>query len=128
MKLSVAFYLLLVFVSGVIVGGLAHRFFGLREVRAERSRSGEWRKKYLEEMQSRLQLSGDQLQRLNGVLDTTRNRHRQLRQKMKPEMTAIHKEHVDQVRAILTDVQLTEYEKIRKEWEDRRDRKGKRSR
>jgi hypothetical protein len=125
MKLSVAFYLLLVFVSGVIVGGLAHRFFGLREVRAERSRSGEWRKKYVEEMQSRLQLSGDQLQRLNGVLDATRNRHRQLRQKMKPEMTAIHKEHVDQVRAILTDVQLTEYEKIRKEWENRRDRKRK---
>jgi hypothetical protein len=125
MKLSVAFYLLLVFVSGVIVGGLAHRFFGLREVRAERSRSAEWRKKYVEEMQSRLQLRGDQLQRLNEVLDATRNRHRQLRQKMKPEMTAIHKEHVDQVRAILTDVQLTEYEKIRKEWENRRDRKRK---
>ena len=128
MKLSVAFYLLLVFLSGVIVGGLAHRFFGLREVRAERSRSGEWRKKYVEQMQSRLQLSGDQLQKLNEILDATRNRHRQVRQRMKPEMSAIHKEHVNQVRAILTDAQLTEYEKMRDEWEERRARKRKRPR
>lgn len=113
-KLSVALSLFLVFLSGVVVGGLAHRFYALRAVEAAKARpSQEWRTHYIEEMRSRLNLSDSQVQKLNQILDNTRSRYREVREK-------IQQEQAGQIRATLSDAQRVEYEKLRQEREKRR--------
>ena len=114
-KLSVALSLLVVFLSGIVVGGLAHRFYALRAVEAAKARPSpeEWRRHYIGEMQSHLNLSDGQVQRLNQILDNTRSRYREMRER-------IQQEQVEQIRATLSDTQRTEYEKLRAEREKRR--------
>lgn len=121
-RLSVAFYVLLVFLSGAVVGGLAHRYYGLRAVRAAKAPTSpeEYRSRYVEEMRSRLKLREDQVLKLNEILDVTRNRYRELREKTKPELKAIQQHQVEMIRSILDDSQRAEYEKMRDEREKHR--------
>lgn len=122
LRLSVAFYLFLVFLSGVVVGGLAHRFYTVREVRAERKprSSEEYRRNYIEEMNSRLALNESQVRQLNEILDATRSRYREMRERLKPELKSIQQEQVEKIRAILSPNQVAEYEKMRAERDSRR--------
>ncbi|MCS6952817.1 MAG: hypothetical protein RMK57_00050 [Bryobacterales bacterium] len=123
-RLRVALYLLLVFVSGVVVGALGHRFWALQQVEARPRNPQEFRRRYVEEMRTRLQLTEEQLRKLNAILDVTDARFRQVRERMRPEMNAIQEEHANQVRAILTDEQRQEYEKLRAEMERKRKKNG----
>lgn len=114
LRFPVAAYFLLVFLSGAVVGALAWRYYALHSVRAD-----DHRRQYIEEMRSRLHLRDDQLTQLNGILDRTRQRFSELREKMKPEMDLIRQEHAAKVRVILDDTQRAEYEKRRLEREER---------
>lgn len=121
LKFPVVVYLVLLFFSGVVVGALAYRLYSPRPVR-----SSEFRQKYVDEMRSRLKLNGEQVIRLEEILNATESRYREVRERMKPEMTAIQQEHVGKVRAILNEVQQAEYEKMREERErHRRNKKHK---
>ena len=79
----------------------------------------EWRKQYTSEMQTRLNLVPDQVTRLNQTLDDTRGKVHAEHERHKQEMKAIHEEHMNRVRAMLTDQQRPEYEKLRQEREER---------
>jgi hypothetical protein len=109
----------LVFLSGSVAGGFAHRFYTLSSVKAE-SAPKEYRRKYIEEMTARLKLSSDQVYKVNAVLDATRARYRQVWERSKPEMDTIQADQVRQINALLDESQQGEYTKLRAEREKRR--------
>ncbi len=112
-----ATYLLLTFCTGVAVGGFGFWMYEARTVRADarKATADEYRKKYLSEMQTRLKLSPDQVQKLVTILDTTRNTFRELNEKHRPEYQAVHENQREQVRTLLDESQRLEYEKMMKE-------------
>ncbi len=121
-SLKVATYLLLVFASGMAVGAFGLHLYNARSVRAgTRPRTpDEYRKRYMGEMQTRLTLSEEQAAKLNSILDQTRNKFDELRERSKPETDAIQKGQIEQINGILTETQRAEYEKLRKEREANR--------
>ncbi len=120
---TIALYLALVFLSGLLVGAYGHRFIAnnpdTTRARTSRPSPEEWRKQYLAEMQTRLKLTPDQLQQLNVLMDQTRDRFHAERQKHDGVMKTIRDEQTDKVRAMLSDQQRPEYEKLRAEREQR---------
>jgi hypothetical protein len=119
---TIALYLALVFLSGLMVGAYGYRFIANNPVTARAGRrpsEEEWRKQYLKEMQTRLQLTPDQLQKLNVLMDQTRARFHEERQKHDGVMKTIRDEQTDKVRAMLTEAQRPEYEKLRAERDQR---------
>ena len=117
-SVKVAIYLLLVFASGIAVGAFSQHLYTARSVSARTSRPRnpeEYRKRYMGEMQTRLNLSAEQAAKLNSILDKTRTRFDEIRERSKPEMDAIQKDQIEQINGILNDTQRTDYEKLRKE-------------
>ncbi len=116
-NLSVVVYLALVFLSGILVGGVGFNLYNARAVSAKAEPCGPeaLRERYRDELRSRLQLSPDQLSRLDAILEDTHSHFVALRNKYKPEVTAIQNAHADAIRAILDDRQRAEYEKLREE-------------
>ena len=132
--LSTAFYVLLVFLSGGVVGGFAHRLYMLNSVAATgpaaSPKPDEWRRNYLDVMHKRLSLSDEQMTQLGSILDTTKARldalrgkwQKEAREKARPEMKAIQEERLQNVNQILSDTQRVEYEKLRAEWNKEREK------
>jgi len=119
----VALYLLLTFFSGVAVGGFGFWLYTTRSVNAEsggRLSPEEYRKRYVQEMESRLKLTPDQLQKLSVILDSTRALFKEVADKHRPEFDAIQQHQTHQIRAILNPEQQVEYEKLRAEREARK--------
>jgi len=122
-NLSLLLSLILVFGSGVVAGALGHRYYSLNTARASNPRPRtpeEFRQAYLNEMKTRLKLSEAQTQKLDEILDETRNKFRDLREKQRPEMKAIQDDQRAQINAMLTPAQQTEYDRMVKEREERK--------
>lgn len=117
-NLTIAFYLLLVFGGGVAVGGFGHRLYSASPVTAKVSPE-ELRRQHLSEMQTRLNLTPAQVQQVNAIMDETRSLFHEARQKQNEEFSALRERHANKIRAILTDQQRPEYEKLRAEREAR---------
>ena len=120
--LSTSLYVLLVFLSGAVVGGFAHRLYMVNTVSAK---PDEYRRKYMDEMRARLSLSSDQVAQVNAILDSTKARYHEVkekwdkdaREKAKPELKAIHDDQVQKVKAILSETQRAGYDQLRAERE-----------
>jgi len=125
-RLSALIYLTLVFLSGALVGALAHRFYTVKSVTAKSARPSpeDMRRQYVDELHTRLNLKDDQLRQLDGILEATGKRYHELRKKWGPETRAIQEEQTNQIRAILDETQRAEYEKMRQERDQRRRRGG----
>jgi Spy/CpxP family protein refolding chaperone len=108
---------ILLFASGVAVGALAHRYYAVRTVNAHTRDS--FRARYLSEMRSRLNLTPQQVQQLQRVMDETKAQFRTLHESSRPQMEAIKREHVQKVRALLTPQQQPIYDQIVAEHEQR---------
>jgi hypothetical protein len=130
-RFSVAISLSLVFLSGVLLGGLAHRFY-LYTVHAgevtRSARSADYRDNYIQGLRSRLKLSDDQVKRLGDIMDATRSRYREVHDKIRPELEAIHQQQIDQIEAALDPSQRAEYAKLRAERDKLREQREKGSR
>jgi Mg2+/Co2+ transporter CorB len=117
-------YLLLVFLSGAALGVFSDHLYTTKTVLAKtvaaKSDPNEFRRKYVEEMRSRLKLDSKQISTLNQILDETEVQVRDVHQKYRPEMTSIHNAQVDRVKGILTNGQQTEYQKMLDEREAKR--------
>jgi len=115
-NLATLVYLLLVFVSGAVVGGFANRLYMMNTVKADsaatRSRT-DFRKQYVQEMRTRLHLTDPQVAELQQIMDTTGQHFRDLHK-------SIEDEHVRKVVAMLDDSQKAEYAKMREERDRRR--------
>ena len=117
-KLAIAFYLLLVFLSGVLVGFFGYRLYTAASVSATSPRTPEeYRQRYLAEMKSRLGLNDPQVRELNSILDETRAQYREFREKHKAETKAIEDHRIERINALLNDAQRAEYQKMRQERE-----------
>jgi DNA anti-recombination protein RmuC len=115
-RLSITLYAALIFCSGALVGVFGHRLYTVNAVDAKTTRNpDEWRKRYVTEMQTRLKLSSDQVQKLNRILDETRERFHAARERMRPEMDAIRRQQIAEIQGILDPAQRAEYDKMREE-------------
>jgi hypothetical protein len=105
----------LIFGLGLASGVLAHRLYVANTVNA----SEDWRVRWVNEMHSRLNLSEGQVDKLNDILDDTRGKVRAVKDQYKPEMLKIKEEQLDQIRAMLSPKQNTEYSKVIAEQEQK---------
>jgi hypothetical protein len=127
---AVAFYVVLVFLSGAVVGFFGDRLYTAKAVIAGASapRPADYRKKYVEEMTQRVHLTPQQVNQLGAILDDTRNKFHEEHDRSKQQLAQIHSEQVQKIRDILTPAQAAEYEKYRVEREkakEARDKAGK---
>lgn len=125
--LATGLYVLLVFLSGAVVGAFAHRLYVVNTVVS--AKPDEIRHHILDEMHTRLSLSNDQVQQLSAILDSTKARYhevkerwdRESRQAAKPELKAITEDQAQKIKAILSEPQRAAYEKYRSERQKRRE-------
>lgn len=120
-KLPIALYLFLVFISGAVVGALGYRVYNPPLARGVGPRHGtaQFRQQYLDEMRTRLNLSPDQIQKLQVILDRTDQRFNDARAQHNQMIRELREDHVASVRAILTAEQLPKYDELRAEREQR---------
>lgn len=126
-NLLIAFYMVLIFGSGAVVGIFATRLYDTGSVIAgprvtappARQTPQQFRQTYVKEMQDRLNLAPDQLTKINEILDQTGAKVHEERERHNQAMKSIHEGQVAQTRGILTDAQRPDYDKLRKEREER---------
>jgi len=127
-KLAVSLYVVVVFLSGVLVGGAAYRLYSVTTVTSVRSRPNrspeDFRHRYVEDMRGHLKLNDQQVTQLQQILDGTRERFKQLRESTQPQYDAIQAGQVDHIRAMLDDQQKALYDQWRQEREKRRRQYG----
>jgi hypothetical protein len=121
-RLSAGIYLALVFASGILVGAFAHRLYvTTKPVAASAQRSPEeWRKRYVGELRDKVKLDEQQVQRLQQILDETRQKFHNLRESQKPLGEAIQIEQVQKIKAMLRPDQQAAYAQVRTDRERRR--------
>src|SRR5258708_10340115 len=111
--LTIAFYVTLVFASGVAVGSFGQHLYDAKVVSAKTNNPQEdYRKKYLREMGSRLKLSEAQRQTLGNILDETTSKYHSIKAKYNPEMKMARDEQRGKVKQMLDETQRAEYEKM----------------
>jgi hypothetical protein len=124
-KSSALLSLLLVFLSGVLVGGFAYRLYNVSLVagpnNGKKPDPEEIRKRIVADMRGRLKLDARQVDQLQQIFDQTRDQFHQIHDKMNAEGQAIHNGQIEKVKAILRPDQLPLYE----QWRAERDRERK---
>jgi len=131
MKLSraaIATYFVIVFLCGAVLGGFSFRLYTVSTVSAKTTQAApnaeQFRKNYLATMKSRLNLTDDQVSRLNSILDDTRARVREVHDRSEPEVQQIRHEQTDKIRSLLSAEQRVTYEEMLKQREQRQKEKG----
>jgi hypothetical protein len=113
----IALYLFLVFISGAVVGALGYRTYKPPSASSNaRVSPEEFRRQYLLEIKTRVNLNDDQLQKVNAILDETRSRFHDARDKHNEIVKQIGEEQRAKMRAILLPEQLPKAEQF---WQDR---------
>jgi hypothetical protein len=109
-----ALYGALIFFGGLAVGILGHRLYSSTTVSATTAPRGpeDWRRQFTGEMKTRVQLDTEQMERLNVILDESRELFHQVREKYRPEMRAIHDAQVARIKRMLRPEQQNAYSAI----------------
>jgi len=125
-RLSAFFSLLLVFLSGSLVGAFAYRLVAVNTVltstngpRPQRPDPEEVRKHLDAEMRDRVKLDDQQVARYNQILDETRDEFDQIHKKANEETRAIRERQAEKVNAILRDNQKPLFAQLRAEHAER---------
>ena len=118
-KTTAGFYLVLVFLSGILVGTVSHRLYVTTTASANSSprTMTEFRKRYLAEMRRRVGVNDTQMATINQVLDDTKRKFDDLHAKEKPLHDQIQQEQIDGIKAVLSDPQKTAFDNWRVERE-----------
>jgi hypothetical protein len=108
---SIALYVVLIFSAGIAAGVLGQRLATSRVVSADSApRTPEqWRAKFIAELRERLTLDATQETKVNQILDVTRTRFNEVRERNRPEMKRIHDEQVESIRTLLSEFQKASY-------------------
>jgi hypothetical protein len=113
----IALYLFLVFISGAVVGALGYRTYKPPTASSNaRVSPEEFRRLYLQEIKARVNLSDEQLQKVEAILEETRTRFHDARDKHNQIVKQIGEEQRAKMRAILAPEQLPKAEQF---WQDR---------
>ncbi len=126
---TVALYMALVFACGGVVGAFVYRLYMVSEVRANVSQRNpeEFRKRFMADLKTRLQLSDDQAAKLNGIMDDTRMRVRAARVTIEPELEKIRDDQKQRISELLSPDQQAEWQKILDERQRKRESKKNRA-
>jgi len=130
MKLSratIALYVGLIFVSGTVLGFFANRLYSASTVSARQTAAAtknpptpeEFRKWLTGYYQKRLELTPDQVQKMNLILDESQAQVKAVHAQMDPQLDAVHANQITRMNLMLTPAQQTEYEKMRKERQEK---------
>jgi hypothetical protein len=128
-KLSALFSVILVFLSGVLVGAVSYRLYMVNTVitapggRPPRMDPEEVRKRRVNELRDKVKLDEGQVQQLNQIYDHTRQEFDALHKKGSEESRAIWDKHREAIRAILRPDQLGLYDEYQKEQDEQRRRR-----
>jgi len=124
-RATIALYVGLVFASGVVLGIFGHSLYAVSTIASSTKSKNpeEFRKRVIAEYRSRLKLSEGQVTKLNAIMDETRARVEETRQKMHPAYQKIRAEQDDKIRQLLSVEQQTEFDKMHKEREERQRQK-----
>ena len=121
--IPIALYMFVVFLSGSVLGALGYRLYSPPSARSgssgPRLSPEEWRRKNMEEMRQKLNLTPDQVEKLNTVYDETHSRFEAAHDTHGQVVKQIREEHVAKIRSLLTPDQLPKYEQLRAEREQR---------
>ena len=124
-KFSALLSLLLVFLSGVLVGGFSYRLYNVSVAAApnngKKADPEEARKHIVADMRDHLKLDAHQVDQLQQIFDQTRDQFHQIHDRMSAEGQAIHNGQIEKVKAILRADQLALYD----QWRAERDRERK---
>ena len=116
-RLTIAFYLVLVFASGILVGVESHRLYATTSIARAKNNPpqnmGEFRRLYLDGMKTQVGVSDTQLTQINSILDDTKKKVDELTALEKPLHDRITQEHVDQIKELLTPQQNVAYDNWR---------------
>ena len=104
-----ALYLAAVFMAGALFGVVANRLYE-RTARASGPRDS--RARYLQDLQTALVLTPEQMTQVTPILDQTGQRFRELRGRMEPEFEALRKGQRERINALLTPEQRPLYEQF----------------
>jgi len=74
-----------------------------------------WRRQYLDQLRTRVNLTPEQMQKINVIMDETDLSFNQTHERHHQEFEKIKEEHRAKLRAILTPDQLPKYEQFRAE-------------
>ena len=107
---AAAFFALVLFLSGVVIGILGNRYYMSNIVDAKTS--DDWRKSYVGEMKTKLSLNQPQVDHLQVILDETKIKYRAVRDAYRPAMLEVRDEQVRRVKKILTPSQIPLYDQI----------------
>jgi hypothetical protein len=128
-RLSALVSLVLVFLSGALVGAVAHRLYMVNSVsstaRPRRPDPEEIRHHLISEMRDRVKLDGQQVARLEKIYDDTRERFDALNRKRNIEARELWDNQTNGIRAMLRPDQLPLFEKLRAERDAERERRKK---
>ena len=128
-KLSAIVSLLLVFLSGVLVGGVSYRLYTVSTVSTENRAAGApppredpevVRTRIVHDMRDRLGLDEDQVKKLNKIYDDTRVHFDELHSHANSETRKLWDEQTNSIKAILRPDQLPKYEELRRQRDEER--------
>ena len=131
-RLSAVLSLLLVFLSGGVLGAFTYRLYSISPVHSgnvgapNKMNPEELRKRYVADLTSAVKLDSQQIAALNAVLDQTHVEFDKLNEKVKvdrdalnekwrPDREAIHNHQVERITGLLRPDQLPLYESFRTE-------------
>jgi hypothetical protein len=119
----------LVFACGGVVGAFAFRLYTVSGVSANVGQRNpeEFRKRFMADLKSRLQLSDDQAAKLGVIMDETRMRVRAARMTIEPELEKIRDDQKQKISELLSPNQQAEWQKILDERQRKRESKKSRA-
>jgi hypothetical protein len=126
-KLSAVLSLLVVFLSGSVLGAVAYRLYavntspGVGAARKQSMTPEDFRKHMVEEYRTKVKMDDQQVAALQQILDETRAAGHKLRERMNAEGEAIQNTQVDKINAILHQDQLPLYAALRAEHKRQRE-------
>jgi hypothetical protein len=135
MKLSrttIALYVGLVFLCGGVLGFFSNRLYSATTVSASKTGGSgiasntkapptpeEFRKWLTGYYQKRLGLTDEQVQKMNLILDESQAQVKAIHAQMDPQLDAVRANQVTRMSLMLNPTQQTEYEKMRKERQEK---------
>jgi hypothetical protein len=118
-RISIAIYLFLVFASGIMVGLVSYRLYATNTASANNTPRSmtEFRKRYLDGMRTKVGASEAQIAAITRELDETKRKYDALAAEEQPLHDKIQQEHINEIKALLTDQQKIAYDNWRAERE-----------
>lgn len=117
-RFSAALYLVLVFLSGALLGGFAYRLYSASTVSATAGRrlnDVEWRKRYMDEMRTQVHTDADEDAQINQILDDTKVNVGKIREREKQEAQDEQNRQIAKIVQLLRPDQRPLYAKLRAE-------------